>query len=129
MRPTSRAAFVAFVGVGALVVAGSGTIAAGPSSRDFIVDGLTLGGAVYPESAVYTIVADAKRRVHPVGGSGADADNRLSAVGRRGQYSVAKLLEKHGDARLTDLRHTLANCPKARSTTIYDRCKVVYEGL
>jgi hypothetical protein len=53
MRPTSRAAFVAFLGVGALVVAGSGTIAAGPSSRDFIVDGLALGGAVYPESAVY----------------------------------------------------------------------------
>ncbi len=26
---------------------------AGPSSRDFVVDGLALGGAVYPESAVY----------------------------------------------------------------------------
>jgi hypothetical protein len=38
-------------------------------------------------------------------------------------------MAKHGDARLTDLRHTLANCPKARSAAIYDRCKVVYEAL
>jgi hypothetical protein len=47
----------------------------------------------------------------------------------RGRYNVERLMAKHGDARLTDLRHALANCPKARSTTIYDRCKVVYEGL
>ena len=51
MRPTSRAAFVAFAGVGALVLAGSGPVAAGPSSKDFIVDGLALGGA--PDSSVY----------------------------------------------------------------------------
>jgi hypothetical protein len=42
---------------------------------------------------------------------------------------VARLLEEHGDASLTDLLQALADCPKARSASIYDRCKVVYEGL
>jgi hypothetical protein len=37
-------------------------------------------------------------------------------------------MESHGDAKLTDLLHTLADCPKARSASIYDRCKVVYSG-
>jgi hypothetical protein len=45
---------------------------------------------------------------------------------RRGRYAVTRLLEKHGDARLTDLLQTLANCPKAQSASIYDRCKAVY---
>jgi hypothetical protein len=49
--------------------------------------------------------------------------------GRRGSYSVARLMERHGDARLTDLLHTLADCQKARSTSVYDRCKAVFEGL
>jgi hypothetical protein len=48
---------------------------------------------------------------------------------RRGRYNVERLMAEHGDARLTDLLTTLANCPKARSASIYDRCKVVYEGL
>ena len=48
--------------------------------------------------------------------------------GRRGRYNVARLMEKYGDAKLTELLETLANCPKAIST-IYDRCKAVYEGL
>jgi hypothetical protein len=47
----------------------------------------------------------------------------------RGRYTVAMLLEEHGDARLTDLLQTLADCPKARSVSIYDRCRAVYEGL
>ena len=34
--------------------------------------------------------------------------------GRRGTYNVARLMEQHGDAKLTDLLQTLANCPKAR---------------
>ena len=49
--------------------------------------------------------------------------------GRRGQYNVERLMAEHGDAKLTDLLTTLADCPKARSTSIYDRCKAVYEGL
>ena len=49
--------------------------------------------------------------------------------GRRGRYGVAKLMELHGDAKLTDLLQTLADCQKARSASIHDRCKAVYEGL
>jgi hypothetical protein len=49
--------------------------------------------------------------------------------GRRGRYSVAKLMEQHGDAKLTDLLLTLAACPKARSASIRDRCKAVYGQL
>ena len=46
--------------------------------------------------------------------------------GRRGTYNVARLMEQHGDAKLTDLLQTLANCPKARSASIHDRCKAVF---
>jgi hypothetical protein len=49
--------------------------------------------------------------------------------GRRGHYNVDGLLEEHGDAKLTDLLRTLADCPKTRSAIIHDRCKAVYEGL
>jgi hypothetical protein len=48
------------------------------------------------------------------------------ACGRRGRYSVARLIEKHGDIKLPDLRHVLANCPKAHAQSINDRCKVRY---
>ena len=46
--------------------------------------------------------------------------------GRRGRYSVAKLMEQYGDVKLPDLRHILANCPKAQSQSINDRCRVRY---
>jgi hypothetical protein len=46
--------------------------------------------------------------------------------GRRGVYSVARLMESHGDAKLTDLLHELAGCPKASSASVHDRCKAVY---
>ena len=49
-------------------------------------------------------------------------DPALSIVcepcGRRETYDVARLMERHGDAKLTDLLQTLANCPKARSVSI-----------
>lgn len=48
---------------------------------------------------------------------------------KRGRYTVRRFLEEHGDAYLTDLVLRLADCPNARSASIYDRCKVVYEGL
>jgi hypothetical protein len=49
--------------------------------------------------------------------------------GRRGQYNVERLMAEHGDAKLTDLLTTLADCPKTRSASIHDRCRAVYEGL
>ena len=48
---------------------------------------------------------------------------------RRGRYSVERLTAKDGDAKMTDLLTTLANCPRAKSASIYDRCRAVYEGL
>jgi hypothetical protein len=44
--------------------------------------------------------------------------------GRRGRYKVARLLAKHGDAKLPELAAQIADCPKARNASIYDRCKV-----
>ena len=44
---------------------------------------------------------------------------------RRGRYAVSRFLEKHGDARLTDLRGVLTTCPKAGSASVYDRCEAV----
>jgi hypothetical protein len=38
--------------------------------------------------------------------------------GRRGRYNVDKLMAEHGDAKLTDLLVTLANCKKARSVSV-----------
>jgi hypothetical protein len=50
---------------------------------------------------------------------------------RRGRYAVARLIEKHGDVRLTDLLQTLADCPKTRVRGIHPRLLqgAVYEGL
>jgi hypothetical protein len=60
-------------------------------------------------------------------------DPALSIVcepcGRRETYDVARLMERHGDAKLTDLLQTLADCPKARSVSIHDRCRAVFERL
>jgi hypothetical protein len=49
--------------------------------------------------------------------------------GRRGRYSVVKLMAEHGDAKLTDLLQVLAECPKARAASIHDQCKAVYGQL
>jgi hypothetical protein len=46
--------------------------------------------------------------------------------GRRGRYAVAKLMEQCGDAKLPELLYVLADCPKARSQSVYERCKAVY---
>jgi hypothetical protein len=45
---------------------------------------------------------------------------------RRGRCSVARLVEEHGDAKLTELLVTLANCPRSHSLSIYD---TVQSGL
>ena len=49
----------------------------------------------------------------------------LSARG----YAVERLIEEHGDEKMTHLLPTLAGYPKSRSTSIYDGCTMVYEGL
>jgi hypothetical protein len=33
------------------------------------------------------------------------------------------LMERHGDAKLTDLFSTLADCPKTRSASVHDRAR------
>jgi hypothetical protein len=50
--------------------------------------------------------------------------------GRYGRYNVKRLIAAHGaDAKLTSLLVTLANCEKARSVSVYDRCKAKFEGF
>jgi hypothetical protein len=50
--------------------------------------------------------------------------------GRHGRCKVQRLIAAHGtDAKLTDLLVTLANCEKARSLSIHDRCKAKFEGF
>jgi hypothetical protein len=50
--------------------------------------------------------------------------------GRSGRYDVKRLIAAHGpDAKLTDLLATLANCEKARSVSVHDRCKAKFEGF
>ena len=38
-------------------------------------------------------------------------------------------MAEHGDAKLTDLLTSLADCQKARSASIHYRCKAVFERL
>ena len=50
--------------------------------------------------------------------------------GRHGLYSVKRLIAAHGaDAKLTELLVTLANCDKARSASIHDRCKAKFQNF
>ena len=50
--------------------------------------------------------------------------------GRRGSYGVARLMAKHGDAKLTDLLLILANCSRMTNSvgSIYDHCKAGFEA-
>ena len=47
--------------------------------------------------------------------------------GRRGRYSVAKLMAKHGDAKILYLLAELTHCPKVQPSDIYDRCEARFE--
>jgi hypothetical protein len=49
--------------------------------------------------------------------------------GRRERYDVARLIAKHGDAKILFVLPALTNCPKTQSANIYDRCKARYEAL
>ena len=44
---------------------------------------------------------------------------------RHGRYRVARLVEEHGDAKLTELIVTLVNCPKARTASGIEACKAI----
>ena len=47
---------------------------------------------------------------------------------RRGVYSVARLMAKNGDARLTDLRSFLtADCPKRAKRSIQAQCEAIFD--
>jgi len=48
---------------------------------------------------------------------------------RRERHEVEGLIRQYGwDAKLTDLLPALvADCPKRRSFSVYDRCKAVFE--
>jgi len=47
---------------------------------------------------------------------------------RRGVYSVARLMAKHGDARLTDLRSFLtADCPKRAKFSLHAQCEAKFD--
>lgn len=65
----------------------------------------------------------------------ARGDTRLrlacATCGRRGDYSIARMIRQSGDARLTDLLATLtADCPRRRASQgVYDRCGAIYVGL
>jgi hypothetical protein len=49
---------------------------------------------------------------------------------RKGRYSVARLMSKHGDARLTDLRTFLtADCPQRARKSIDARCQALFDPL
>jgi hypothetical protein len=49
------------------------------------------------------------------------------ACGRRGRYNVARLIAKHGDAKILFVLPALTNWLKAQSANIYDRCRARYE--
>jgi hypothetical protein len=60
------------------------------------------------------------------------AGGRLNVVcdrcGRRGSYSVARLMRERGDLRLTDfLSEVAADCPRRGSLGLYDRCGARFE--
>jgi hypothetical protein len=46
--------------------------------------------------------------------------------GRRRGLNAGRLLDKQGDAKLTDHVPTLANCDNARAFSLYGRCKARY---
>ena len=50
-----------------------------------------------------------------------------SPCSRLARYDVERLIAQHCNSKLTDLLQTLADCQKARSVSIHDRCKAVYE--
>ena len=47
---------------------------------------------------------------------------------RRGVYSAGRLMAKHGDARLTDLRSFLTvDCPKRAKRSLDAQCEAIFD--
>jgi hypothetical protein len=50
------------------------------------------------------------------------------ACGRQGRFNVARLLAKHGDANLPDLRRFLSNdCPRHRTSDFTKQCQALFD--
>ncbi len=100
---------------------------------------LAVGRCLRLREAWQSGVVDATKLAIDIGGLHVDTCKRSDGArifvrpvkpGPRQQLNTStRLVEEHGDAKLTDLLQTLADCPKARSASIYDRCRAVYEGL
>jgi len=68
------------------------------------------------------------RRNHAIRPDRAQARAFLHPCQRKGVYSVARLMAKHGDARLTDLRSFLtADCPNRAKRSIHAQCEAVFD--
>jgi hypothetical protein len=57
------------------------------------------------------------------------ADHIALTQSGRARCRMKRLTAQHGNAKLTELLATLADCAKARSVNVHDRCKARYEGL
>src|SRR3984885_164415 len=68
-------------------------------------------------------------RDHPRCEGVTESADDCEPCGRSGQYNVERLMAEHGDAKMTVLLQTLADRPKARSASIYDRCRRSTRGL
>ena len=68
-----------------------------------------------------------RRRAHSSGHPLPDAFDHLRAMQPPRTLQRGEAHVQHADATLPDLLVTLADCPKARSANIYDRCRAVYE--
>jgi hypothetical protein len=68
-------------------------------------------------------------RANPVRGPWAGPVHRLRTVRRRERYAVESLRRQHGgDVKMPDLLAALvADWPKTRAFSVYDRCKAAYD--
>jgi hypothetical protein len=82
------------------------------------------GGAFDEQAGRGSVIASPQTEV--AGGHSIDDDEQC---GRYGRYDVKRLIAVHGaDAKLTELLLTLANCEKARSVSLNDRCQARFDA-
>jgi hypothetical protein len=103
-----------------------------PSAGSLYRSGTSRGWLKCRNRAFVRAFRASRRRAHPVRRSWTDAVDRLRALRPSGTYKVARLRERHGDAKLTDLLQTLTNCHKGSANmTGATRCsgQVPCEGV